>query len=147
MHLAMMDIQKHSSRETKDTSMKMLPGNVTRMPSLDDRLQKTGYREHFRFGDVSARILLLKTLLNSAIIGAGYKGGNAIHHNDEQGNMALAKGSLAECLPVMAFVPFPYPRVVAIETIGDFASLVRDARRAGYDTRAKDSWLLEAGLS
>jgi Anthrax toxin LF subunit len=125
-----------------------LPGNVARLPGIDDRLQKSGLRENFRFGDVSARVLMLKTLLNSAIIGAGgYKGGNAIHHNDEQGNMALAKGSLAECLPVLAFVPFRTPRVIALTTVQDFATLVVEAISEGYDVRAKATWMVEAGLN
>jgi hypothetical protein len=131
----------------KISASRVLPGNVARMAGVDDRLQAQKHREHFRFGDVSARILLLKTLLNTAIMGAGYKGGNAIHHNDEQGNMALAKGSLAECLPVLAFVPFRMPSVVALTSVGDFATLVKEARAQGYDTRAKASWLAEAGVA
>lgn len=119
---------------------------VTRMPHVDDRLQQSGHREHYRVGDVSARILLVRTSLNTAIISAGYKGGNAVHHNDEQGNMALAKGSLVECLPVIAMVPFRNPKVLALTSVADFATLVNWARELDYDTRSKPSWLREAGL-
>ncbi len=120
---------------------------VARMPRVDDRLQKAGHREHYRVGDVSARILSMRVQLNTAIISAGYRGGNAIHHNAEQGNMALAKGSLQECLPVLAMVPFRRPSVVALTTVADFAALVKEARAYGYETRAKPSWLREAGLA
>lgn len=120
--------------------------NVTRMPHIDDRLQSQKHKEHYRVGDVSARVLLIKTMLNTAIISAGYRGGNAIHHNDEQGNMALAKGSLAECLPVLAIVPYLPQPVIALTGIDDFKNLVLQARTQGFDTRAKDSWLKEAGI-
>jgi hypothetical protein len=121
--------------------------NVARLPRVDDRLQRASLREHYRVGDVSARILQVRAQLNTAIIAAGYRGGNAVHHDDEQGNMALAKGSLAECLPVVAMLPYKQPQVVAVQSVSDFRDLVKEARAMGYDTRAKPSWLREAGLA
>jgi hypothetical protein len=124
-------------------------GNVPRLSGVDERLQKSRYKENYRYGDVSARILIMKTMLNTAIQGAGYMGGNAVHHNDEAGNFALAKGSLAECLPLIAFVP--NVGVFAIETVSDFRDMVDTAHisiRGGhgpYQVVAKPEWLGQAG--
>ena len=116
------------------------------MNGVDDRLQSAGHREHHRFGDVSARVMLIKTMLNTALTGAaGYRGGNAIHHNDEAGNFALAKGNLAGCLPLIGFRP-PPEATMLIETLSDFKELVLVARKLGYQERAKPEWLREAGI-
>jgi hypothetical protein len=120
-----------------------LPGGVARMGGIDDRLQSQGHREHHRFGDVSARVMLIKTMLNSALMGAaGYSGGNAIHHNDEAGNFALAKGTLKDCLPLIGFTP--KHGTVLVEDLADFKELVLDARASGFQERAKEQWLQEA---
>jgi hypothetical protein len=117
---------------------------VARMPGVDDRLQSQGLRESHRFGDVSTRVMLIKTMLNTALIAeAGYDGGNAIHHNDEAGNFALAKGSLASCLPLIGF--YGGFGTVLISTLADFKELVLKARSEGFDVRAKPEWLIEAG--
>lgn len=120
-----------------------LPGNVTRLGKVDQRLQSGGHREHHRFGDVNARILNIKVLLNSALQGAGgYKGGNAIHHNDEAGNFALAKSDLKVCLPVIGFVPGTGGyRTVLIQTEIDFKQLALFARMNGFTVFAKDGWI------
>jgi len=115
------------------------PG-VARLPGADDRLQAQGHREHYKYGDVSARIMKVKAMLNSALIGSGaYTGGNAVHHNDEQGNMALAKGSLQECLPVIGFIPGK--GTVLVETSFDFKQLIAEARNLSFNVRVKDSWI------
>jgi hypothetical protein len=122
-----------------------LPGGIARMPAIDDRLQHQRHPEHYRFGNVSARVMLVKTMLNSALMGmAGYKGGNAIHHNDEAGNFALAKGTLADCLPLIGFMPTH--GTVLIETLLDFKELVIFATGADFVPLAKPQWLLEAGI-
>lgn len=122
-----------------------LPGGVARMIGVDDRLQSGGHREHHRFGDVSGRVMLIKTMLNSALMGAaGYEGGNAIHHNDEAGNFALAKGTLSDCLPLIGF--FPGHGTILIENLHDFRELVVSARQAGFVERAKPAWLSEASV-
>lgn len=120
-----------------------LPGNVARLGSVDQRLQNGGLREHHRFGDVNARILNTKVLLNSALQGAGgYKGGNAIHHNDEAGNFALAKSDLKGCLPVIGFIPGTGGyRTVLIRTEIDFKQLALFARMNGFTVHAKDGWI------
>lgn len=139
-HRLVAEIQAHAS----GAAAARLPMGVARMPGVDDRLQARNHREHFRYGDVSARVMQIKTMANTAIIAAGYQGGNAIHHNDEQGNMALAKGSLAECLPVLACVPWRSPGVIAVTSAADFAVLVKEGRTLGYDVRAKREWLQQA---
>lgn len=126
-----------------------LPGGVARMANVDTRLQQGGHREHHRFGDVSARILNTKVLLNTALqtVG-GYKGGNAIHHNDEAGNFALAKGSLIDCMPLIAFLPGTQGyRTVLIENLADFKELVIFAREYNFQEIAKKEWLTAIGLS
>lgn len=122
-----------------------LAGGVARMAGIDDRLQSQKHREHHRYGDVSARVMLIKTTLNSALMGvANYEGGNAIHHNDEAGNFALAKGTLSDCLPLIGFTPAH--GTVLIENLADFKELVLAARAAGFEERAKPEWLREAGV-
>ncbi len=122
-----------------------LLATVPRMPHVDDRLQSRGERESHRFGDVSARVLLIKTMLNTALIGAaGYQGGNAIHHNDEAGNFALAKGNLIDCLPLIGF--YGGFGTVLISSLADFKELVIKARLGGFSERAKPQWLTEAGV-
>src|SRR5262249_16941947 len=121
-----------------------LPGGVARMGSVDTRLQAGGHREHHRFGDVSARGMHVKTLLNTALQSAGYQGGNAIHHNDEAGNFALAKGSLSDCFPLICFAPGNM--TVLIEDLSDFKELALYAREKGFNVRAKPEWLQSAGV-
>ncbi|MSS71153.1 MAG: hypothetical protein EXS64_06670 [Candidatus Latescibacteria bacterium] len=129
----------------KFSSSSSLASGVARMSGIDDRLQSQGHREHHRFGDVSTRVMLIKTMLNSALMGAsGYSGGNAIHHNDEAGNFALAKGSLADCFPLICFMP--QHGTVLIENLPDFKELVIAARTGGFQERAKQQWLRDAGI-
>ena len=120
-----------------------LAGGVARMPTVDQRLQSAGQREHHRFGDVSARIMNTKALLNTAIQSV-YRGGNAIHHNDEAGNFALAKGTLVDCLPLIGFMPGS--KTVLVEDLADFKELVLDARAKNFKEIAKEEWLKAAGL-
>lgn len=132
-----------------------LAGGVQRMVGVDSRLKESGSNEHHRFGDVSARTMNVKALLNSEIQNPG---GNAVHHNDEAGNFALAKGSLKDCLPVIGFVPSLLPskskqqpgqpaKTILVETPDDFKTLVLYARQNNFKEVAKSDWLLEAGVS
>jgi hypothetical protein len=126
-----------------------MPTGIVRMSNIDDRLKKSGHTENFRFGDISARVLTMKTLLNTAIQAAGgYRGGNAIHHNDEAGNFMLAKDNLSECLPLIGFTPNIglTSQTVCIENLTDFKELVLTARASGYQVIAKESWLKSAGV-
>jgi hypothetical protein len=130
---------------------KSLPGGVARMDGIDTRLQSAGYREHHRYGDVSARVMTVKALLNSAIQNPG---GNAVHHNDEAGNFALAKGTLKDCLPIVAFIPGIISKTsrgegstALIETLEDFKTVVEAARQFNYQVVAKPAWLAEAGVN
>ena len=122
-----------------------LPGGVARMDTVDTRLQAGGNREHHRFGDVSGRVMYVKTMLNTALQSVGgYGGGNAIHHNDEAGNFALAKGTLSECFPLICFAPGS--KTILIENLVDFKELVLYSRAGGFNVRAKPDWLLAAGV-
>lgn len=131
-----------------------LPGGVQRMIGVDSRLKGAGFNEHHRFGDVSARTMTVKALLNSEIQNPG---GNAVHHNDEAGNFALAKGTLKDCLPIIGFVPSLLPskskqtagtaaKTILIETLEDFKTLVLYARANNFKEVVKPAWLVEAGV-
>jgi Anthrax toxin LF subunit len=123
-----------------------LPGGVARMENVDQRLQSGGHREHHRFGDVSARVMHVKAMLNTALQSTGgYQGGNAIHHNDEAGNFALAKGTLSDCLPLIGFLPGQ--RTALVENLGDFKELAEHARGNSFEVKAKQAWLSEAGVA
>jgi len=69
--------------------------------------------------------------------------GNPIHHNDEAGSFALAKGKLADCFPLIGF--FPGVGTVLVADVTDFRELVLVARAKGFVERAKPKWLQEAG--
>ncbi len=128
-----------------------LPGGVARMDGVDTRLQSDGKREHHRYGDVSARIMAVKALLNSGIQNPI---GNAVHHNDEAGNLALAKGTLQDCMPLICFLPgilakkqLSSAETFLVETLADFKDLAEIARDFDFRVIAKESWLKEAGLN
>lgn len=132
-----------------------LPSGVTRFADIDTRMNQPG-AEHHRFGAVSSRVMLIKTMLNSALMAGtdGYKGGNAIHHNDESGNFALAKGTLKDCFPLIGFMPMasphpkggPVPTTFLIESLEDFKELVVYGRSVGFVEKLKNEWYGEAGL-
>ena len=139
---------------TKSTQLKYMPTGVARMDHVDTRLQAAKHKEHWRYGDVSARVLNVKVMLNTAIQGrGGYKGGNAVHHNDEAGNFALAKGSLAECFPLIVFYPptrgiYPFfggNGCVALQNTTDFYETAISAN-VKYSVVCKPSWQKEIGL-
>ena len=130
---------------------KNLPGGVARMTSVDTRLKADGRQEHHRYGDVSARIMAVKALLNSGIQNPI---GNAVHHNDEAGNLALAKGTLQDCMPLVCFLPgilakkqMSPSETFLVETLADFKDLAEIAREFDFRIVAKEAWLKEAGLS
>ena len=126
---------------------RIMGSGVARQLGVDDRLKKMGHQEHHRFGDVSARVMIVKTLLNTAFQRAV---GNAVHHNDEAGNFALAKGSLKECLPLVAFMPSHSGAfggyTALVETLEDFKTLVEAARDMSCSVVAKPEWLQQAGV-
>lgn len=128
-----------------------LPGGVTRMDGVDTRLKGAGLQEHHRYGDVSARIMAVKALLNSGIQNPI---GNAVHHNDEAGNLALAKGTLQDCMPLVCFLPgilakkqLSSPETFLVETLADFKDLAEIASDFNFRIVAKPAWLKEAGVS
>ena len=127
-----------------------LAGGVARLPGVDTRLQATGLKEHHRYGDVSARIMTVKALLNSGIQNPV---GNAVHHNDEAGNLALAKGTLQDCMPLVCFCPgilggkqLSVPETMLVETLEDFKDLAEIAAEFNFRVVAKQAWLQEAGV-
>ena len=136
-------------------AVRPMAGGMTRLPNVDDRLRltktsPTAAFEHHKHGDVSARIMQIKTQLNGAIHGAGYKGGNAVHHNDEAGNEFLAKANLAECLPVICFLPSSAgapDQVMTLETPADFKALYETIIANRFVYKGKKTWAKSAGAT
>jgi hypothetical protein len=131
-----------------------MPTNVARMPHVDTRLSSTHRDEHWKYGDISARVLNTKVILNTAIQSSGgYEGGNSIHHNDEAGNFKLAKGSLADCMPLLFFYPQGTGlRFIlgglgcgAVTTAGDFGRMAVLINRE-FHVVCKPSWQSELGI-
>lgn len=140
-------IRPLKSEPVSSTMLDPLPGGVPRQLNIDARPKQGGNFEHYKYGDISNRILNIKVLLNSTIISKGYQGGNAVHHNDEVGNTALAKGSLSECLPIIAFTPQSFRfsgQTVLIRSIMEFRELFELARSSGFSPLVKNEWGLAA---
>jgi hypothetical protein len=140
-------IRRLVSEPVRSTILDPLPGGVPRQINIDARPKQGGNFEHHRYGDISNRILNVKVLLNSTIIGKGYQGGNAVHHNDEVGNTALAKGSLSECLPIVGFAPKSFRfsgQTVLIRSIQEFRELFELAKNCGFSPLVKKEWGLAA---
>jgi len=78
--------------------------------------------------------MFVKTCLNTEI---QRKGGNAVHHNDEAGNKALAR-PLIECFPLIAFVP--EEGIALIEDLADFNDVVVYAWDHRYTVNIKENW-------
>jgi hypothetical protein len=114
----------------------------------DEKMPQKVYslHEHHRFGDVNARVMLIKTLLNSALLGKTRESGNAVHHNDEAGNFAVAKGTLQDCLPLIGFTPIQGYKTVLIRYLQDFKEFVNMVEGAGYEMKVKPAWRNEASL-
>ena len=140
-------IRPPDSEPVRSTTLDALPAGVPRQINIDARPKQGGNFEHYRYGDISNRILNVKVLLNNTIIGKGYQGGNAVHHNDEVGNTALAKGSLSECLPIIGFAPKSFRfsgQTVLIRSIWEFRELFELAKSCGFSPLVKKEWGLAA---
>ena len=107
--------------------------------------------QHFKLGNISPRLEMIKVLLNTALIGGGgFPGGNLVHHSDEVGNPSPGlRKSLQQSFPLLAFVPdhlwggFRPPLTepgVCIRNTLDFADFTRDCRNAGIVPDLREEW-------
>jgi hypothetical protein len=123
----------------KGLGLTPLAGGVPRLSGVDQRLRVTKTEpksafEHYKHGDVSGRIMMIKVALNSAI---GVSG-NAVHHNDEAGNEFLAKANLQECMPVICFLPNRLVRT--LQDPADFKAFYETFVRDQLVYKGKRSW-------
>lgn len=80
---------------------------VDRFKQLSPAAPTPHFHQHFQLGNITARLNMMKVLLNTAFIGnGGFTGGNLVHHSDEVGNPSPGlKKSLLESFPLLGFVP------------------------------------------
>jgi hypothetical protein len=107
--------------------------------------------QHYKLGNISPRLEMIKVLLNSALIGGGgFPGGNLVHHSDEVGNPSPGlRKSLQQSFPLLAFVPDHLRSVfrpaltepaLGIRNTLDFADFTRDCRNAGIVPDLREEW-------
>jgi len=119
-------------------------------PQLADArpLDRAGGKEHFQLGNISNRVKVVKTLLNTQLqfrFGADFKGGQCVHHSDEVGNPnpALQK-TLDKSMPVVAFVPTSGGIVLrtpwGISTVVDFYSFAVKCYVGGFFVQLRENW-------
>lgn len=107
------------------------------------------FQQHYRLGNISPRLNMIKVNLNTALISKGaYPGGNLVHHSDEIGNPSPGlRKSLDESFPLLAFVPRGRcspatgadTPVCALNT-NDFRTLVTNCRAAGIAPELRPEW-------
>jgi hypothetical protein len=104
------------------------------------------HHQHYRLGNITNRLNMVKVFLNTALIGrGGFPGGNLVHHSDEVGNPSPGlKKTLLESFPLLAFVPRDGWRRSGLTSSGmcvrntlDFSTLVNhcQAQRIAPDLR------------
>lgn len=86
--------------------------------------------QHYKLGNITPRLQLVKVLLNTALIGgSGYPGGNLVHHSDEIGNPSPGlRKSLDESFPILCFLPETASRRVLVHEIGICLTNLADFR-------------------
>jgi hypothetical protein len=113
----------------------------------DDR--NAHYQQHYRLGNITPRLNMIKVHLDTALISRGaYPGGNLVHHSDEIGNPSPGlKKTLGESFPLLAFVPHSRcsPAAIAVTPLcaldeGDFGTLVTGCRAAGIEPELRPEW-------
>jgi hypothetical protein len=113
--------------------------------------------QHYRLGNITGRLNMIKVLLNTALIagtmnnggGAAYSGGNLIHHSDEIGNPSPGlRKSLDESFPILAFLPRSSWKMAGVSQSGmclrnvsDFAVFVDMCRRTGIVPGLREEWV------
>ena len=112
---------------------------------------KPHFQQHYKLGNITGRLKMVKVLLNTALIGAsGYKGGNVVHHSDEVGNPSPGlKKTLEQSLPLLAIVPNPVRQadrffsvgtLVTVTTESEFGALVKACIRGRIAPDLRPEW-------
>jgi len=122
---------------------------VERYRQMNPESAKPHFQQHYRLGNITGRLNMIKVLLNTAFIGkGGFPGGNLVHHSDEVGNPSPGlKKTLIESFPLLAFVPRDGWKLAKLSTPGlcvkntlDFASLVNLCQKARISPDIRPEW-------
>ncbi|MDB5870607.1 MAG: hypothetical protein JWQ07_49 [Ramlibacter sp.] len=99
------------------------------------------HHQHYQLGNITRRINLIKTQLNTTLQSVGgYTGGALVHHSDEVGNPSPGlKKTLLESMPLLAFIPGS-PQVFGVENTLDFKNLVRIGQAADLVPDLRPEW-------
>jgi hypothetical protein len=125
---------------------------VDRYKELSPRDATPHFHQHYKLGNITARLNMMKVLLNTAFIAnGGFSGGNLVHHSDEVGNPSPdLKKSLVESFPILAFVPTESWRGgtwrspgVCLRDATDFRNLVDICRTGGIVPDLMPEWGIE----
>jgi len=121
----------------KTTDARMVPGSDRFKMGID--VYKKHEDEHL--GNLTPRIRQIRDSLNMRIQGAGYLGGNCVHHSDEAGRPFVSSMDL----PFIAFIPgetMPY----CADSVDDFKMLLAKLRMQ-YVASFNAGWYKQLGMS
>ncbi len=124
---------------------------VDRYRELNPTTTTAHHKQHYKLGNITARLETIKVLLNTAFIGGGgFPGGNLVHHSDEVGNPSPGlKKTLLESFPLLGFMPRhtwrqAQPRFLTpgfcIKNTLDFSNVVRLCRASGIAPDLRPEW-------
>ena len=91
--------------------------------------------EDAHLGNITARGVEIRDRLNGAIKGAGYRGGNMVHHSDETGRPNVSEVEME----FIAFLPGESGRARFIEDMNDFRAFLRESWRT-YSIALNGYW-------
>lgn len=99
------------------------------------------HHQHYQLGNITRRLNLVKTQLNTMLqTMGGYTGGALVHHSDEVGNPSPGlKKTLDKSMPLLAFLPGTYG-VFGIENQVDFGKFVLAAQALGLVPDLRPEW-------
>ena len=114
-------------------------GDDKRLASADSYNDgaRFGAMEHAHKGNMTERVNLIHGLLNSAIHGAGYRGGYMVHHSDEIGRPFVDKVELE----FIAFIPNQDNRARFVESFVDFKMFAMQAKDFGHKVTVNPGWV------
>jgi len=92
-------------------------------------------------GNLTPRILAIKNHLNQMVQGAGYRGGDVVHHSDEAGRPNVRDIDF----PAVAFIPGQMQAHVA--NVSEFGELVGVLLRGNFVLSLNPGWQRELGIS
>ena len=119
-------------------------GTDSRMVSVPDLMSniksdKQDVGEDVHLGNMTGRLHMLREALNTAIRGAGYEGGNMVHHSDEAGRPFVSDVDL----PVFAVAPAE-AKPFALSSLGDVREFFFEYTREGpYVPMFNPGWMSE----